>query len=417
VKTGPANPFPDEASRELRREARDVANDVRAAWLALIQATPGGRTVRRATQLCRLLGLSTKLGWQIWRMCQSTSPYELVSHLPGPQGVAIVLEAATKLGAPRAAVSRARKAIERIDDLTRTHAGDRASLVMMLAPLSVSDEDREQSDGEHRRLAFLGNSYLWGVQARVHLNLSILHPGAHDHVIDTAAVRGVIDLRRLRPDRPWIITRTGCRPGRHSDGRYREPMTAASTDEDRPPLIEEFCSSPTPVVRLLPVANSNLLDLELAPTQMGDAGSVTCIVGEALRNLPRYRTSPDSRGRLSPILFTPCERLIQDVLIHRGAEPLLPLRASFFGDPRGDGLSEMIDRNILPIVANIRSLGRGIDAVDTPHIPRYRELVERSHELLGWQADADFDVYRLELIYPPFPCTSVVEFELPEAPA
>ena len=352
-------------------------------------------------------------------MCQADSPYELISHLPGPQGVGIVVAAAAKLGAPRTAIARAEQAMERVDELTRKHAGDRASLAMMLAPLSVSHEDRAQSDEEHRRLAFLGNSYLWGVQARVHLNLSILHPGKNDRLIDIAAVRGVIDLRRLRPDLPWIITRTGCRPGKHTDGRYREPMTAASTDADRPPLIEEFCSTPIPAVRMLPVAGSNLLDLEVAATQMGDAGSVTCIVGEALRNLPRYRSShdaPDPHGRLSPILFTPCERLIQDVLIHRGAEPLLPLRPSFYGDPRGDGLSQMLERNRLPIIASVRSLGRGIDAVDTAHIPRYHELIARSHELLGWHAEADFDVYRLELTHPPFPSMSVLEFDLPDAP-
>jgi hypothetical protein len=159
-----------------------------------------------------------------------------------------------------------------------------------------------------------------------------------------------------------------------------------------------------------------LWDVEVAPTQIGDAGSVTCIAGEALRNLPKYRTNPDSRGRLTPILFTPCERLIQDVLIHRGAEPLLPMRASFWGDPRGDGFNQLIERNRLPIVATVQSLGRGIDAVDTPYIPRYRELVARSHELLGWSAEADFDVYRLELTYPPFPCMSMLEFDLPDAP-
>jgi hypothetical protein len=403
------------AADDLRREARHVADDVRQAWLALIRAVPGGRDATRATHLSRLLNLSPKLGWQIWRMCHATSPYELISHLPGPQGIGIVTRAALKTGAPRAAVARAEKSIARIDELTRAHAGDRASLAMMLAPLAAtSDDDRARSDEDHRRLAFLGASYLWGVQARVHLNLSILHPGATGRVIDAAAVRGVIDLRRLRPDLPWIITRSGCRPGRHSDGRWREPMTAASTDPSRAPLIEEFCSSPTPLVRLLPVAGSELFDLEVAPTRLGDAGSVTVIAGEILHNLPKYRTGPDSRGRLTPILFTPCERLIQDVLIHRGAEPLLPLRVNFFGDPRGDGIGQMLDRNKLPVAANVQSLGRGIDAVDTPHIPRYQDLVIRTHELLGWHVEADFDVYRVELTYPPFPCMSVVEFELPE---
>jgi hypothetical protein len=397
-------------SRDLVSDARGVHKRVRRAWGQLLRAIPQG-SIQRANQLSTALKLSPKLGWQVWRFANAESAHELIEHLPGEQGLAIALGAAAKAGVPARVVQRAKSSLRSVHELIRQHAGDRASLSMMLS--GAGGEARARSDEEHRRLAFLGLSYLWGVQARTYLHLSILHPGRNDQVVDSAAIRGVIDLRRLRPDLPWIIARTGCRPRDHKeDGRYREPMTAPSTDPTRAPIIEEFCSSPTPAVRAIPVTET-LMDLELAPGRVGDAGSVTCIVGEVARNLPRYRTAPDSCGRLTPVLFTPSERFLMDVIVHQRAIERFPLRVGVYGDPRGEGLSEFKERNRLPIQLIAQPLGRGIDVIDVPHIPGYRELVLRAHELLGWRAE-DFETYRIELTYPPCPCGVSVEFDLPE---
>jgi hypothetical protein len=419
---------PNAAAGPLRRDANRVTAAVRDAWRQLIRAIPGGKGMTRPAHLARRLGVSEKLGWQVWRAARAGSPAELLAHLPGAAGVAIALDAAARAGAPRAAVTRARISMADVDRLVRGHAGDRASLAMMLAPAGAGHaaafphergRRRPGSDEEHRRLAFLGTSYLWGVQARAYLSLSILHPGRADDRVDIASIRGVIDLRRLRDDLPWIITRTGCRTGSgpgHPDGRHREPLTARSTDAERAPVIEEFCSSPMPQVRAIPVPGKELLDVEVGPTAVGDAGSVNCMVGELLHNLPRYRTTSTARGQIAPILFTPCQRWIQDVLVHRGAEIAEPVTVSFYGDPRGEGVDHAIERNRLPIHATVDRLGRGPDVLDTPAIPRYRDLVLRAHELAGWAPSDDFVAYRVELTYPPTPSMMVLEFGLPDAP-
>jgi hypothetical protein len=402
------------SDRDLAADAREAYERVRRAWAALLAALPGA-PLARANQLSRALKLSPKLGWQVWRFVHAESAHELIDHLPGEQGLAIVLRAAAKAGVPAAVVRGAEASLRSVQELIRRHAGDRASLSMMLGGGAVGHagaDARARSDEEHRRLAFLGASYLWGVQARTSLHLSILHAGRNERVIDIAAIRGVIDLRRLRPDLPWIVAR-GCRPGEHKeDGRYREPLSGRSTDPGRAPIVEEFCSSPTPDVRVIPVSES-LVDLELAPGKVGDVGSVTCMVGEALRNLPRYKPSPDSRGRLTPVVFTPSERFLMDVIVHPGAVERFPLRVGLYGDPRGEGLNEFKERNRLPIPLAAEPLGRGIDAIDVPYIPRYRELVLRAHEMLGWRA-ADFETYRIQLTYPPCPCGVSVEWDLPQ---
>ena len=76
-------------------------------------------------------------------------------------------------------------------------------------------------------------------------------------------------------------------------------------------------------------------------------------------------------------------------------------------------MSEFKDRNRLPIHLIAQPLGRGMDAIDAPYIPRYREMVLRAHEILGWPAE-DFETYRIELTYPPCPCGVSVEFDLPD---
>jgi hypothetical protein len=403
-----------ERDPDLASDARGAHAQVARAWAELLRALPDS-PIRRANQLSKTLKLSPKLGWQVWRFVNAQSPHELIEHLPGEQGLAIVLRAAARTGVPAAIVRRAEDSLNSVHEVIRRHAGDRASLSMMLsgAGAGAPAEARARTDEEHRRLAFLGASYLWGVQARTSLHLSIVHPGRNHELTDIAAVRGVIDLRRLRPDLPWIVAR-GCRPGQHKDGRFREPMTGRSTDPSRAPIIEEFCSSPTPDVRVIPVSDS-LVDLELAPAKVGDAGNVTCMVGEALRNLPRYKTSPDSRGRVTPIVFTPSERFLMDVIVHPGGIERFPLRVNLYGDPRGEGLSEFKERNRLPIHVVAHPLGRGIDVLDVAYVPRYRELVLAAHEMLGWIPE-DFETYRIELTYPPCPCGVSVEFDLPDKP-
>src|ERR1051325_726133 len=88
----------------LRRDALRITRKLSTAWLSLIRSLPGGSRLARATQLARLLRLSEKLGWQIWRTAHAASAVEVLEHLPGEHGIDIALGAAAKLGAPRRAV-------------------------------------------------------------------------------------------------------------------------------------------------------------------------------------------------------------------------------------------------------------------------------------------------------------------------
>src|SRR6185436_18897639 len=125
------------------------------------------------------LRLDKNLAWKVARLAQSDDAVEAVRHLPGPAGVKRVLDAFAQAGAGPAEINAVRQAVARFDHMVGRHAGDRATLELLLA-----SGGREQLDGQRleasRKLAFQGNSATFGVQARVRFGLQILAPSASD---------------------------------------------------------------------------------------------------------------------------------------------------------------------------------------------------------------------------------------------
>ena len=406
-------PRPAETA-DVPATARAVMRGVQRAWAELIRSLPGGAAVRRANGVAVLLGVNTKLAWQVWRCAREDSPGGVLRHLPGGPGARIVLEAAAERGAPARAVRAVERALEQLEELIATPAGDRGSLAVMLGEPEGDGAARAQE--EHRRLVFQGLCALWGVQARVHLNLSILHPSQHGDTVDAAAVRGVVDLKRLRPDVAWAVLRVGCWPdegrrgggGGGGGGQSKGPIDPVTADGL--PLLRGFCSHPLPRLRVIPVLPT-LVDLELGAGAVGETGAVTCMTGEVYRGLPRRATPERSTGALSPVLFTPCEALVQDILVHPGAGVRGPFTVSAYGNARGEGFDEPLERNRIPLAAEVERLGRGLDALPAGDTPRYRELIEHVHARLGWRAEG-FEAYRLRVRYPVTPSMVVVEFPL-----
>jgi hypothetical protein len=399
---------------ELADDARQVTGLLRSAWKELLAEATGGQTFSRATEVAKALEVRPKLGWQVWRVMNADDPFEALDHMPGAGSIETVIRAARERGASTEVEQQLRAALREFGELVRRHAGDRRTLAIMLAqrPGASSDE----ADEEHRRHGFLASSYLWGVQARAFLMLSIIHPGETDDVVDVVAVRGVIELRRLRPNHPWIIARTGCwpDPGEDRFGPTRAPLYPAPAHLSAP-ILEEFCSPRGTPVRAIPVSPT-LADIELPPAPVGDTGLATCLTGEVFRRLPKYRSADLPRATIAPVVLTPCKVFLHDILVHPGAGELGPLRTTVFGDVRGDGFKELDERNVLSVRASMRRIDTGAGAAaPTPWYSRYAELVDHVHALLGWKA-AGYATYRLLLRYPVMPSQISTEFDLPEQP-
>lgn len=402
--------FSARSGMALRDHAAQVVGELRRAWRDVIGAvTP--RFPRRASELARVLEVRPKPAWQLWQVMNRSDALAVLENLPGPGVTEALLAGAARLGAPEGTCERVRAAVRGVRELVTEHAGDRQSLSMMLA--QGTDGDAPDAEESYRRQGFLCASYLWGVQARTQVMTSILHEGSGDGVVDAVAIRSLIDLRRLRSDRPWVIVRTGCysTKAQLKDGRYREPILDHNNPA-RAPVLEEFSSPRELPVRVLPVTPT-LVDLELAEGPVGNSGLVTCTTAEVFRNLPQFKSAAQPTGLIGPLVLTPCRVVIHDVIVHEGARPVLPFRTRVYGDARGEGFHPLHERNLLPIGAAMRPLGGGLECLETPDVSRYPELVRHVYERLGWRP-AGIEVYRLRLTYPVMPSTVLTEFDLPE---
>ncbi|NLG42903.1 MAG: hypothetical protein GX547_06630, partial [Phycisphaerae bacterium] len=148
---------------DFAAEAESVVCRLRDSMADVIARVPG-LTYRRPNDLAADLGLATKLAWKIGRCLDVADPFASAQFVPGPTGMRAFLRAAQRRGVPKPALDVVRQAYEDFRKLVRTHGGTRKSFDMLAAGLAGTDQMR--ADLEHRRLAFEGNSYIWGVRAR-----------------------------------------------------------------------------------------------------------------------------------------------------------------------------------------------------------------------------------------------------------
>ncbi len=400
---------------DFAAEAESVVCRLRDSMADVIARVPG-LTYRRPNDLAADLGLATKLAWKIGRCLDVADPFASAQFVPGPTGMRAFLRAAQRRGVPKPALDVVRQAYEDFRKLVRTHGGTRKSFDMLAAGLAGTDQMR--ADLEHRRLAFEGNSYIWGVRARTTFRANIVHPSTDPENWDLATVRGAIDFRRMRPKVAWRIPRPTSIDSRHS---IHSNMPRAALDRraaDGVPLLIDFCSQPVPQFRTV-IGLGGDVEFEFVESPVGNMGRMTCVTGELLRRIePRYRTElyPDLCV-IYPVR-TPAEVLIFDLLIHEslfgdGEPPTPELYSDLFGG--GPGVRyQPADR--LPLHDPLVYLGNGPDVARTPDIPRYPEMLRYALEQTGWNG-REFKLYRLRMQYPTMPTTLMLRKPLPQRPA
>jgi len=395
-------------------DATDVMDSLRRALSETVESLQPARGL--ATELAATLGIDTKLAWKINRIVAAGDPFSAARYVPGPAGFLSFLRAAKRHGAARDGIARAQAAFERFSELVRLHAGSRRAFDVLVA--GHTEEDRARAKLEHRRSMFEGGSFVWGVQARVAFRVDILAPSDDGVMFDLATIRGFVDLRRLRPNVAWRIGRaySADRSGQVHTQFEREriePAAIGSGTSDDLPLMPTFCSTPTPECRA--VASDTGVEYELVEGAVGNLGSLTCVLGEIVRRTePRRRTAeyPDFSQMFR--LRTPAELAMFDVLIHRELfgrriTPEFFLYGDLFAD-RMIPWYRSCDR--LDVEEALTHIGSGAACTATPEIDRHDVMIRTAIERGGWN-EADFDVFRVCLRYPPIPSTLVVTHELP----
>lgn len=365
-------------------------------------------------EISRRFRINKNLAWKISKIVTVTDPHAVVTNLPGPAGMRTVLNAFETGGAPAASVDAARDAVTRFDRMVEVHVGDRSTLELVLsskAPDKVPTEQLHQT----RKMAFQGNSSIWGIQARVRLASFFLAPNASDpEMLDTASLGGLLDVRRLRNDASVpLMTRFAY----NDDGSVREGPEVEPIDPSRGDdplmLMPEFCSSPLP--EFIPIAGDGYTRYQLAPGPIGNGGLNTWVYGELVRGFaPIYADAHNTVGEHAAGVHIPAEWLVCDFQVHESLGFAHTPRAVQFSElASGPAPGAGSEWSRLPMAESVESIGRGPPVVPTPLVPGLPEMVGRVYERMGWDARS-FRGYRLVMRYPALPSTVMIQHDLAE---
>jgi len=402
---------------------RDAVQNLRGALTALYQAVDADPTLPR--EVARQFQLDKSLTWKVARVINAKDSFEAIGHIPGASGLQILIRAMADAGADDEAVERVRGAIQAFDAMVEVHTGDRASLELMLDSMGRSPSQRLERS---RKLAFKGNSGIWGVQARVRLTCHILAPNpAMPHLLQSGLIGGMLDFRRLRPEQHWPLFRIH---HYHDDGTPWEQLgnttSSATTDGTAEPigetqpgqphgLIRAFCSGDMSTI--MPVRDEQGTTYLQHGGRVGKTGEVSCVIGQIDRvGVPRYRDEHNTVGELYSTITAPIETLLVDLLVHRSVAETIEPSVSLIGRPTGElDMSPLArTKTALPMSERLSSIGSGPPALASPLMPRYEELVALAFEQGGWDL-REFVGLRLVMKHPPMPSSVVVRFDLPES--
>lgn len=376
-----------------------------------------GANPRKPQDVARRFDLDKNLTWKVAKIVAADQPYAVVAHLPGAAGIDILLAALQHAGATTSAVQAVRAAYAEFERVIAIHAGDRATLNLTLESMAAEHDVRGQV--ACRKLAFRGNSGIWGIQARVRTTTAFLAPNRdRPHLLDMGLIGGFCDIRRLRRSACWPLFRIrryndDGTPVKPSAGF--EPLDPAFSAPDGPHLVGDFCSPHMPPLEATTDERGVVYRLGAGP--VGKTGAFDCFFGHILRaGAGRYRDEHNLVGEVFSIVNVPVETLIFDIFTHADVRLAQLPEALVYGRLSGD-LDEHTQRSVhdlLPVREPLVWLPQPT-AENTPLVPRYPELFELACRKGGWRPD-DFVGARLVLPYPPMPATVVLRFPLPAPP-
>jgi hypothetical protein len=400
----------------VERHAISAIRRLQSAIRELIKVTPG--ETRRPTDLTATLGIHYKLAWQVHRLAHANEPLAQAGNVPGPIAMERFLEATSRRGAPAERVAQVRAVMQEFEGLIDAHAGSRSEFESILSGLSPTGSD--QVDLAQKRAAFKAQSHLWGVRAKTRLCTFAYQTSKFEQDLDTVGIRGFVDITRLRKGARWSVSHTRMHQDDPALDRMEtpRPIDAGSYDRDCGlSLLKKFCSSPLPRFRSVTTA-AGIQNVEMEGEAVGNRSALTFFLGDVFpRAFARYRGDPGLENRTHSMIRTPCEVLVHDVLLHEDTGCRVRPEVRVYGDQR-DVDPETLGRecDLLSVRESVLFLGKGLDVLETPDVPRYAEMVQHSFGKLGWDV-SKFLVWRCRVEYPIMPSSVVVQFDLPEPAA
>jgi hypothetical protein len=395
LKTSVLHPELSAGVHELRGALTDALGDI-------------GADARRPQDLARKLLLDKSLAWKISRIVGAGDPQNALQYIPGDAGLEIFIKAVHNAGGGEALRRRVEGAIRNFQVAVQQHVGNRPTLDLVIDALPNEGGERLVAS---RKLAFRGNSGIWGVQAKARLQTVVLAPSReHPGMLDCALAGGWVDFRRIRGDARWVVFRRRTLMESDQPGPKVEPLNKSTRPGDPELMMRDFCSPGVPEIHTY-IEGPVHLD-ELGASTIGNSGSFTLFFGSVTWSIgPRRADRTDDEGSFSVSIAAPVESLQFDMIVHRDCEFAMRHKVGVFGGFSPGPDRKMPDRDSLPIRADRSDLGSNPPSVQTPLFSKYPQLVQQMFARLGYPAQ-DFLGVRYQVEYPPFPSTVAVSFPL-----
>ena len=299
------------------------------------------------------------------------------------------------------------------EEVVQRHAVDRSQFDMLVE--SHPTVMRPEAESKWREKAFLGNSFIWGVQVRTQHSLNILAPSdAEAGWLDLVQVRGLVGLQRIRPHTRWIVGQSVVRTGAEGTGREHQPLDPEGAAQmGGVPVVREFCSQPLPALERR-VSPDGLTNDELLAAPVGATGQQTLVTGEIVRKLaPAYGLEPGERAHFGAISRTPSEVFLFDHFVHRSLFPGIERELCVFSELNSPVTEDESD--LLPVSGAVQFLGRGLHVARTADVPGYPTMLDWVFRRVGWDPK-EFELHRVRIAFPPMPSTVVIRHDLPPQP-
>ncbi|MDG1500239.1 MAG: hypothetical protein P8N31_07435 [Planctomycetota bacterium] len=401
----------------FEQQIHDAFESLRAALVDLFASVHVDKL--KPYPLARLLDINKNLTWKVSKIIRAERPSEALRHIPGPGGIKLLLDAFASHGAAAETVERARSAFDALDKLIEHHTGDRETLEVMLDGLAARESDGASLVAT-RKLAFRGNSGIWGMQTRARMTTFVMAPSKDKDpdsaIFDSMLITGLVGLQRLRPETPWTLLSLA---SYSDDGTLREPLgnpgplNPSAFAELGIPLLHKFCTGGTQEdLAIHTEGGETVVELPVGP--VGKRGKRDIFFGRIDREFASLHSSPaDQTGEFLTDFMLPIEHCQFDVLVHKDLEGVDDCTFKLFGRLYGRiaAPNDRRDDSALPIPIEVRDLGLGLDAMATDIYPRYCELIQDTFLGVGFDP-AEFRTLRVTLEYPPMGTTGVFSFPL-----
>ena len=402
------NPHATKTQQTFQEDYERVMHGLRGSLASLLVGA--GLDPTRPQEVARHLSVSRTLTWKASRVITAGDLYSVFPQVPGPAGMETLLAASASAGVKPEVLEAARSASSEFEQMVRTHADDRATMELMIDGLSSGGALSEPLEAS-RKLAFRGNSGIWGVQAKIRLRTVFLAPNQLDpSQVDVAEVTGLIQFRRFRPDAVVPLFK---RAHHTNDGEpiglHDEPLEPRSLENPHSRVLTSLSSSPIPTTRVVALAEGERH--EVAEGLLGNRGAATLAYGALSRQFDsRYQSSTNRHRCFITDINAPAETLIFDLVVHKDLADEADWEALLFRAESPTMRTE--DATNFPTPESIQRVNGPPNRLLIPLLPNYGKMIESTCSRLRGEF-TDYVGLRFEMKYPPMLLEIALRYELP----